>query len=102
MQDVKEFLGDLGKKVSETADDVIQKTGEIIDTQKLKSQIRTLERTSERNYVDLGKMVYEKFIDEVTKEEITDEAMIELCKVIGKNNEAVAQCEKDIAARKES
>ena len=54
------FFDGLGKKLSETADIVGKKTNEIWDREKLKSQIRTLERANERDYVDIGKSVYEK------------------------------------------
>lgn len=94
---MNDFFEDFGKKVSETADEVIQKTSEMIDIQKIKSQIRTLNRSSERNYKDIGKIIYEKF----KENEIEDEAIIGLCEVIEKNDEAVTQCEQDIAERKE-
>ena len=51
------FFDELGKKLSETADIVGKKTNEIWDREKLKSQIRTLERANERDYVDIGKSV---------------------------------------------
>ena len=49
-----DFFSELGKKISETADIVGKKTNEILDTEKLKSRIRTLERANERDYIDLS------------------------------------------------
>ena len=58
-----DFFEDLGKKITEVADDLGRKAGDTIETQKIKSQIRSLKRANERDYLDIGRMVYEKFQD---------------------------------------
>ena len=58
-----DFFEDLGKKITEVADDLGRKAGDTIETQKLKSQVRSLRRANERDYLDIGRMVYEKFQD---------------------------------------
>ena len=86
------FFDELGKKLSETADIVGKKTNEIWDREKLKSQIRTLERANERDYVDIGKSVYEKF----ENHELTDDCCIEFCEAIEKRQEQIEDLQKEI------
>ena len=86
------FFDELGKKLSETADIVGKKTNEIWDREKLKSQIRTLERANERDYVDIGKSVYEQF----ENHELTDECCIEFCEAIEKRQEQIEDLQKEI------
>ena len=54
-------LGDLGKIISEKAEEVSKKTEDAVEVQKIKSQIRVMERNNERDFQDIGKMVFEKF-----------------------------------------
>lgn len=58
-----DFFEDLGKKITEVADDLGRRAGDTIETQKIKSQIRSLKRANDRDYMDIGRMVYEKFQD---------------------------------------
>lgn len=43
-----DFFEDLGKRITETAGAVTKKTEEVVETQKIKSQIRVEERNKER------------------------------------------------------
>ena len=54
-------MEDLGKKLGETAEKVTTKTGEYIEVQKIKNQIRALERSNDRDFADMGKMAYDRF-----------------------------------------
>ena len=89
---MSDFFGELSKKLSETADIVGKKTNEIWDQEKLKSQIRTLERANERDYVEIGKSVYEKF----ENNELTDECCIAFCEAIEKRQEQIEDLKKEI------
>ena len=42
-----DFFEDLGKRITETAGAVTKKTEEVVETQKIKSQIRVEERNKE-------------------------------------------------------
>lgn len=53
-----DFFEDLGKKITETADMLTKKTEKVMEIQKLQNQIRNLERANERDFRDLGRMVY--------------------------------------------
>lgn len=105
---MKEFLENLGKKIAETAevvgkktgdvvDTVAQKTGEIVEEQKMKSQIRTLKKGNNRDFTDIGKMIYEKF----KSGEVVDMQFVELCEAIEKRDEAIEVFKKQIADLKD-
>ncbi len=55
------FFEDLGKRLGETAETMTNKAGEAMEIQKLKNQIRTLERSNENDLAALGRMVYDQF-----------------------------------------
>lgn len=69
---MNEFLENLGKKISETADvvgktaedvfdNVSQKTGEVIEEQKLKSKVRNLQKENRAAFLKMGQQLYEDF-----------------------------------------
>ena len=55
---MSDFLEDLGKKLSDAAAEIGKKTEDTLEIQKLKSDIRSLNRGNERDYIDIGKLVY--------------------------------------------
>lgn len=88
-----DFFTDLGKKISETADLVGKKTNDIVEIEKLKSQVRSLERANERDYMDIGKLVYERF----QKHEVLDTESIEFCEAIEKRQEEIKSLKDEIS-----
>ena len=88
-----DFFTDLGKKLSETADLVGKKTSDMVEIEKLKSQVRTLERANERDYMDIGKMIYEKF----QKNEVMETESIEFCESIEKRQTEIESLKKEIS-----
>lgn len=102
--DLKENLGDWGKVISEKAEVVVKKTGEAasvvakkteetVEIQKLQSQIRVLKRNNERDFRDIGKMVYERY---QKKEEINEE-YVELCEAITERKKSIEDYKSQIA-----
>ncbi len=98
------FFEDLGKIISEKAEVVSKKTGEVVDVvakkteqtvevQKIKNQIHVMERNNERDYIDIGKMVYNKF----KNGEGADSDYIELCDAIAERDAEIAKARKNIA-----
>ena len=65
------FFDGWGKKITETVDVVGKKTNELVEIQKLRSQISNLEKNIDKCYIELGKMMFEAFQD---GEDICDEA----------------------------
>ena len=98
------FWKDLGKIVSEKAEVVAKKTGEVADVvvkkteqtvevQKIKSQIHVMQRNNDRDYRDIGKMVYDKF----KNGEGADAEYIELCDAIAEREVAIAKAKEEMA-----
>lgn len=88
-----DFLEDLGKRITETAEAVSKKTGEVVETQKMKNQIRLLERDNNRDFREMGKLIYEKF----KQGEVLDETFAKDCKAVEEREEAIAEYLKEIA-----
>lgn len=90
---LKGNLENLGKTLSDTAEAVSKKTKEEVEVQKIKSQVRGMERSNERDFQDIGKMIYDKF----KKGEVVDTAFIELCEAIEGREQAIEESGKKIA-----
>lgn len=99
-----DFFGNLGKIISEKAEVVTKKTEEVVEVvakktektvevQKIKSQIRVMERNNERDFTDMGKMIYDKF----KKGEIVDEQFVELCEAIEEREESIEKANREVA-----
>ena len=58
---MKDFFGDLGKRIGETAETMTNMAGEAIEIQRLKSQIRTLARGNAVDLMELGKSIYDRY-----------------------------------------
>ena len=90
-------LEEVGKKISdtltETAGTVGKKTEEIVSVQKLKSEISTMQRSNQREYMDIGKMIYEKF---QSGGEISGEYAA-ICEEIQKREQEIEDAMKQIA-----
>ncbi len=58
---MKSFFEDLGRKIGETTETVTSKANEMMEIQRLRNQIRSLERDNEKDMLKLGKMVYDSY-----------------------------------------
>ena len=76
-----DFFEQLGKKTEDT-----------LEVQRIKSQIRSLDRANERDYIEIGKKIYEKF----KAGEVADLEYIALCESIEKREEEAVQCQEEI------
>lgn len=94
---MKDLFENLGKKLADVASDVSKATGDTLEITKIKSDIRTLKRGNERDYMDMGKYIFEKF----QKNEIIDADLVALCEAIEKRDEEVEKLEASIARIKE-
>ncbi len=81
---------DLGKRINETVETLSSKTEEAVEIQKLKNQIRGLEKENQNDLARLGRKVYEQF----KAGEMPDEDSAAIC-------EAVSGREADIAEYKQ-
>jgi len=87
-----DFFNVLGKKISDVAEDLGKKTEDTVEIQKIKSNIRSLKRANERDLIDIGKMVYDKFHDG----EISDIDYVTLCEAIEKREEEIERQEEEV------
>ena len=87
-----EFLNNIGKKFMDVAEELEKKTEDTLEVQKIKSEIRSLKRANERDLIDIGKMVYEKFHNG----EVSDIDYVVLCEAIEKREEEIAEQEEAI------
>lgn len=90
---MKDFLKELGKTISDTAEMVGKKTEDVVEVQKLKSQIRTLNRGNERDFEDMGKMLFEKY----KSGEVLEPEVMTICDAVQERNETMDALEKEIA-----
>ena len=78
---------EFSRRVSDVASDITKKTGDTLEIQKIKSNVRTLKRANERDLADIGRMVYEKF----QSGEVSDMDYVTLCEEIEKREEEILQ-----------
>lgn len=86
------FFDDLGKRLSETASDLGKKAEDTLEVQKRKSDIRSLGRANDRDYMDIGKIIFEKY----HSGEVVDADMAALCEAIDQRNEEVIKIQAEI------
>ena len=89
---MKEFLEDIIGKLNETAGTVGDKVDEVMETQKVKSKIRTLEQSNKKDLKNLGVIIYEKY----KNEEMVDVEFLELCEEIEKREKEIEEYTKDL------
>lgn len=82
-----------GKKIGDTIEDFGKKAEDTLEVQKMKSQISTMKRTNERDYVDMGKIIYEKYKNE---EEVAEEFRL-FCEAIAKRESEIGSLETEIS-----
>lgn len=86
-------LNDLGKIISEKAEVVSKKTEDVVEIQKIKNQIRVMERNNERDLLDIGKMIYEQYKKGVP----VDSEFVELCEAISDREDSIEAYNKQVA-----
>ncbi len=89
---VNEVAGQIGKKT----EPIMKKTEEMVEIQKIKSQIRSLENHNEYDLCDLGEIVFAKYKDEL----VQDEDFVAICEEIEQRLEAIENLELKIAEMK--
>ena len=95
---MSDFFDDLGKRITDVVEDIGKRAGDTIETEKHKSQIRSLKRSNERDFIEIGRTVYEKF----RNGEVSDLDYTALCEAIEKREEEMARHEEEIQSIKEA
>lgn len=94
---MKEIFEDIVDRISDAAETVGKRADEVIETQKVKSKIRALEKNNRRDFRDLGRMLYEKY----KSGEVIDGDYLELCEVIEERENEIAAREAELENIKE-
>ena len=94
---VSEKTGEVVEVVASKTGDVVEvvanKTEQAMEVQKIKSQIHVMERNNDRDYKDIGKMIYHKF----KKDEEVEEQYMELCEAIAEREACIENSKAEIA-----
>lgn len=104
---MNDFFENVGKKITDTADvvgktagdvfdNVAKKTGEIVEEQKLKSRIRTMNKENQAAFLAMGKKLYEDFKDG----SLSDIGFADTCREIETRDEQIRELRKQIAETK--
>lgn len=91
-----EFFDELGRTITDAADKVGKKTEKIVELQRVKGQISSMERNIEKNISELGYMVYEKY---QLGEEL-DQKFIPICEEIQRRRVLLDQYREEVAEMK--
>lgn len=87
-----DFFSSLGKRISDTVDELGKKAADTLDIQKLRSQINTLQRANEREFSAIGKKIYERF----NNDEIEEQDFHAVCEEIKKREGQIEMLEQAI------
>ena len=95
-EELKGNLESFGKTIASKTEDIVdvvaRKTEDTVEVQKLKAQIRTMKRNNERDYEDIGKIVYERY---AAGEEV-DAEFVEFCEAIKEREKSIEDYEKQV------
>lgn len=92
-KDIKSSATNFGKILEQKTEELSAKTEEIVEVQKIKTDIRVLERQNLHNCLDLGEIIYEKY----ESGEALSTEIIEICKEIEGRISMLEALEQDIA-----
>lgn len=87
---------DLGKTLSNAAENVGKKTEAFLEMQKIRAQILSAQRTVERSYKDLGELVYQRF----DAGEGVDCEVAVICEDISQLLMSISEMKSDLAAKR--
>ena len=90
---MKDIFEEIGKVLSETAETVSNKAGEVVEIQRVRSQMNTLKRSNTRDFKDMGLLIYEKF----KNGEVIDTELVTICEQIEKRENACEELEQQLA-----
>ena len=87
-----DFFEEFGTKLTSVAKDIGKRTEDEIEVQKIKANIRSMERANHRDFADMGKFIYNKFMEQ----EVIDTELVVFCEEIEKRLEVIEKEQKMI------
>ncbi len=94
---ISEKAKDVSEKTGEVVEIVVDKTEQLVEEQKIKSQIRTMERNCVRDFKDIGKILYYKY----KKGAEIDPQCLELCEAIAEREAYIKELKEQIKKNKD-
>lgn len=88
MADFKDF----GEKVEDIAKSVADKTGEVVEVQKLKSKIRSCKRKADNEYMHIGHIIHDKHMSGYAVENDCSD----ICETIDELNEEIVKLKRQV------
>ncbi len=95
---MSDFWDGISRKIGEVADDLGRKAGDTIESQKIKGEIRSLKRANERDFADMGRMVYKKF----QNGELDSTDYIAICEAVEKREEEIGNKKEELEKIREA
>ena len=92
----EDFFGNLSKTLKKTVDTVGKKTDEFVEIQKIRTRQHALEDQIEKNYQDIGQIIYNRYLNG----EAFDENLAGFCKDITDLEKEIADCKEDVANKR--
>ena len=92
----EDFFGNLSKTLKKTVDTVGKKTDEFVEIQKIRTRQHALEDQIEKNYQDIGLIIYNRYLNG----EAFDENLAGICKDITDLEKEIADCKEDVANKR--
>ena len=92
----EDFFGNLSKTLKKTVDTVGKKTDEFVEIQKIRTRQHALEDQIEKNYQDIGQIIYNRYLNG----EAFDENLAGICKDITDLEKEIAYCREDVANKR--
>lgn len=81
-----DFFTDFGATISKAARDIGNRADSFVETQKIRAKILSEQKLIEKDFTDLGKILYKRYIDG----EPLDETMAEICEDVTQRKIAIA------------
>ena len=88
-----DFFTDFGETISKAAKDLGNRADSFVETQKIRAKILSEQKMIEKDFTDLGKIIYKKYVDG----EPSDETMAEVCEDVTQRKIAIAAYRETIA-----
>ena len=81
-----DFFTDFGETISKAAKDLGNRADSFVETQKIRAKILSEQKMIDKDFSDLGKMIYKRYVDG----EPLDETMAEVCEDVTQRKIAIA------------
>ena len=88
-----DFFTDFVETISKAAKDLGNRADSFVETQKIRAKILSEQKMIEKDFTDLGKIIYKKYVDG----EPLDETMAEVCEDVTQRKIAIAAYRETIA-----